>query len=74
MARRLFHECVERLNAFLVLAKSDEGFSKNDLRRTRHRFTFCDRDFCLVAGLAVVFLVKIGVCEQIVREPIIAVG
>ena len=74
MARILFHECIERLNAFAVLAKSDQGLSKNNLRRARHRVAICNRDFCLVARLAVVFLVKIRVCEQIVREPIIAVG
>src|SRR4029077_12442573 len=68
---------MEGLDAFLVLPKSDEGLSKNDLRRASSllsRFlAFGDCELSLVASLLVIFLSKVRVGQQVVREPIIAI-
>jgi len=77
MLWRLLQENVDGFDAFLVSPKSDEGLSKNELRRASlllsRLLAFGDCELSLVPSLIVILLQKVCVSQQAVCKPIIGV-
>src|ERR1700686_1478729 len=74
MLRRLLQKNIEGLNTLLMVAHACECLSENQLRGAGSAPAYGDRDLRLVARFVVALLAKVGVGEQVVRQPIASIG
>ena len=74
MFRRFLQKQIQSLNSLLIVTEVYEGLTEDELSRASSSLAFGNRDLRLVACFVIVLLVKIGVGQKIVWNPVFIVS